>query len=108
MISTSWWKDGPCQEAAVADGCGSALVGGAFRGEPDGGSCGVQRGVAVGGEFGGCQEVVVATRVVGPLVGEEGFSFDGAEAARHRGGDDDPVGPAGRGVRVLVRRVDDA
>ncbi len=62
----------------------------------------------MGGEFGGGQEVVVAGPVVGAFMGEEGFALGGCQAAQHRGGDDDPVGPSGQRVRVRMWRIYDA
>jgi hypothetical protein len=53
-------------------------------------------GVAVGGEFGRGQGVVVADLVTGAFMGEEGFTLGRSEAARYGGGDDDAVGPPGR------------
>jgi hypothetical protein len=74
----------------------------------DGVAQAAQAGVAVRREFRGEQEAVVVARVVGALVGEEGFALGGAAAAEHRAGDDDAVRSAGQGVCVRVRRVDDA
>jgi hypothetical protein len=92
-------------QVTVADGDGGGLAGGAFRGELDGVAQAAQAGVAVRREFRGEQEAVVVARVVGALVGEEGFTLGGAETAEHRGGDDDAVRSAGQGAGVRVRRV---
>jgi hypothetical protein len=87
-------------QVTVADGDGGGFVGGALRGELDGVTEAAQAGVAVRREFRGEQEAVVVARVVGALVGEEGFALSGAEAPEHRGGDDDAVRSAGRAGRT--------
>ncbi len=100
--------DGAGGQAPVADGGGSGFVGHALGRVPDGVTDGAQGRVAVGGEFGRSQEVVVAVGVVGAFVGEEDLAFGRVETADHRGGDHDAAGPAGQGVGVRPRRVDDA
>jgi len=87
---------------------GGDLGGRAFGSEPDGRPAPWDAGrVTVRGDLGARGEAVVPAPVVGPVVGEERFPLLRVEGTEHSGGHDDAVRPAGQGVGVRSRRVDD-